>query len=107
MTGPTGDMGSLLRQAQQMQRELDRVRGELSETLVEGVAGGGAVRVVVSADRKAQRVHVSPEAVADADPSIVEDLVLAALRDALGKAEALASERMGEVTGGMELPGLF
>lgn len=107
MSGSLGDMGSLLRQAQEMQRELDRVREELKSAVVEGSAGGGVVRVELSGDRKAQSVHIDPEVLAQGDASVLEDLVLAALRDALSRAQALSDERMGRVTGGMQLPGLF
>ena len=107
MSGSMGDMSSLLRQAQQMQRELDRVREELKSAVVEGTAGGGAVRIELSGDRKAQSLHISDEAMAQGDKSVLEDLVLAALRDALARAEALADERRDRITGGMQLPGLF
>lgn len=107
MSGSLGDMGSLLRQAQQMQRELDRVREELRRSVVEGTSGGGAVRVEITGDRRVQSVQISDEAFAGQDKALLEDLLLAALRDGLTKAEALAEESMGRVTGGMNLPGLF
>ncbi len=107
MSGSMGDMSSLLRQAQQMQRELDRVREELKSAVVEGTSGGGAVRIELSGDRKAQALHISDEAMAQGDKGVLEDLVLAALRDALARAETLADERRDRITGGMQLPGLF
>ena len=107
MSGSLGDMGSLLKQAQQMQRELDRVRDELKHAVLEGTAGGGAARATVSGDGRALSVHISDEVAKSGDRSMIEDLVLAAVRDALDQAEALRQEQMGRVTGGMNLPGLF
>lgn len=107
MTGSFGDMGNLLKQAQHMQRELDRVREELRNSVVDGSSGGDAVRVQVSGDRRVLKVELSPEALASGDKEELEDLILAALRDGMGRAQKLAEESMGRVTGGMQLPGLF
>jgi hypothetical protein len=100
-------MGNLLRQAQEMQRELDRVREELRTTVVEGNAGAGAVRVEVTGDRRVIKVELSDEAASSNDKAALEDLILAALRDGIQKAATLAEERVAGVTGGMQLPGLF
>ena len=108
MTGSLGDMGNLLRQAQEMQRELDRVREELKTRTVEGTAGGGVVRVAMTADRQeVQKVEIAPDVLKSGDKDMIEDLVLTALRDALKKAGLLANEAMSKVTGGLNLPGLF
>lgn len=107
MSGSFGEMGSLLKQAQQMQRELDRVRNELRNKTVEGTAGGGVVKVWVTGDRQVTRVEISAEAIKDGDKAMLEDLVLAALRDGIGRASRLADESLAKVTGGMNLPGLF
>ncbi len=107
MSGSLGDMGNLLKQAQVMQRELDKVREDLRTRVVQGSSGGGAVQVEVTGDRKLQSIKIAPEVIQSGDVSVVEDLVLSALRDGLGKAEKLSEESMGRVTGGMNLPGLF
>ncbi len=107
MSGTFGEMGNLLKQAQQMQRELDRVREELARTRVEGSSGGNVVRVEVTCDGMVQKVHVKPELVASGDVGMLEEAVLAALRDALGNAAKLREEKMKKVTGGLNLPGLF
>ena len=107
MSGSFGEMGNLLKQAQQMQRELDRVRKELREKKVEGTAGGGAVRVEVDGDGQVHKVQISKEAVEAGDPSVLEDLVLAAVRDGIGKAAAMREEEMSKVTSGLNLPGIF
>jgi len=101
-------MGNLLKQAQEMQRQLDRVRAELRSRTVEGRAGGGIVRVEVSVDRHdVKRVEIAPDALRTADPKLLEDLVLGALQDALRRAEAEERQAIGQVTGGMHLPGIF
>ena len=107
MTGSFGEFGSLLKQAQEMQRELDRVRAELRNTTCEGTAGGGAVRVRVTGDRQVTKVEISQELLEQGDKALLEDLILGALRDGTEKAGKLAREAMGKVTGGVNLPGLF
>ena len=107
MSGSFGELGSLLKQAQQMQRDLDKVRAELRERSVEGTAGGGVVKVQVTGDRQVTEVHIAPVVIADGDAKEVEELVLLALKDGLAKAKKLAEETMGRVTGGVNLPGLF
>lgn len=107
MSGTFGEMGNLLKQAQQMQRELDRVREELARTRVDGTSGGGVVRVEVTADGMVHKVHVKPELVSSGDVSMIEDAVLAAVRDALANAAKLREEKMKKVTGGLNLPGIL
>ncbi len=109
MSGTFGEMGNLLKQAQQMQRELDRAREELKAARVEGTAGGGAVRVEVSGDGMVLKVHIAPEAAEGTrrDASMLEDLVLAACRDGIQRANVLREERLSRVTGGLNLPGIL
>ena len=107
MTSSFGEFGSLLKQAQEMQRELDRVREELRNTTVEGSSGGGAVRVSVTGDRSVVGITIQPEVLAQPDKTLLEDLILSALRDGNARATRLAEERLGKVTGGVRLPGLF
>jgi DNA-binding YbaB/EbfC family protein len=106
VTGPLGELGGLLKQAQQMQRDLDRAREQLAAITVEGSAGGGAVRVVVTGDRKVTKIEISDEALAQSDKEMLEDLILAAVRDGIEKASRLAEEALGKITGGLNLPGL-
>lgn len=107
MSSSFGEFGSLLKQAQEMQRELDRVREELRNTKVTGTAGGGAVVVEVTGDRSVASIAISQEALDQADKALLEDLILSALRDGNARASKLAEERLGKVTGGVRLPGLF
>lgn len=105
MSGAFGDMGNLLKQAQKMQRELDKAREELKAARVEGSAGG-VVKVEFTGDGQILGVQISPEALTG-DASMLEDLVQAAVRDALTRAATLRSELEGKVTGGFDLPGFF
>jgi DNA-binding YbaB/EbfC family protein len=103
-----GDMGNLLKQAQEMQRQVDRVRGQLRTAVVEGQGGGGAVRIELTSDRhEVKAVHLSPEVAKSGDPKLLEDLIVGALQDALRRAEESEKEAIGRVTGGLDLPGLF
>jgi DNA-binding YbaB/EbfC family protein len=106
MSGAFGEMGNLLKQAQKMQRELDKAREELKGVRVEGTAGGGVVKVEVTGDGEVTSIKIAPDALA-AETSMVEDLVLAAVRDGIARATTLRDERLGRVTGGLNLPGIF
>jgi hypothetical protein len=107
MSSNFGELGSLLKQAQKMQRDLDKAREELKSSTVEGMAGAGAVRVLVTGDRQVTEIEISDEALSTCDKEALEELILAALRDGIGRASKLAEETMGKVTGGVNLPGLF
>ena len=101
-----GEMGNLLKQAQEMQRQLDQVRAELRQRTVEGLAAGGAVRIELTADRHEVRaVRLGPGA--PADPRALEESLTAALRDALRRATDTERESIGRITGGLNLPGLL
>lgn len=101
-----GEMGNLLKQAQEMQRQLDAARAELKARSIEGTAAGGLVRVVLSADRHEVRsVQFAPSAAAD--PRALEEAVASAVRDALRRAAEAEREAIGRITGGMNLPGLL
>jgi len=98
-----GALGQLMRQAQQVQENLRRVQEELARAEVTGESGAGMVKVTLSGKYQARRVEISPDALKE-DREFLEDLLTAALNDALQKVEALARERMAQATGGMALP---
>ena len=107
MSGTFGDMGNLLKQAQEMQRQLDKVREDLKAEIVVGTGGGGIVRVDVNGEGEVQAVHIDDQVAGSGDRAVLEDLMLAALRDGIGQALRLRKERLSAVTGGLNLPGLF
>jgi nucleoid-associated protein EbfC len=103
--GGLPDFGSLLSQLGQVQETLRQAQQEAAETTVEGSAGGGAVRVTVTGGLEFRSISIDPAVVDPDDVEMLEDLVLAAARDAVEKAHALTSEAIGGITGG--LGGLF
>ena len=94
-----------LKQAQQLQRQMARVQEDLEAATVEGSAGGGVVRAVVTGKMRLESIHIDPEAAAE-DVAMLEDLVAAAVNDALERAQEMAATRMGALTGGLNIPGL-
>ncbi len=98
---PEGDMAGLLAQAQAMQQQLLDAQRELAETTVEGTAGGDLVTATVSGAGELLGLVIKPEAVDPTDTETLADLVLAAVRDATGKSQALAAATLGPLTGGM------
>ncbi len=96
-----------MKMLQQMQNRIQKMQQELEETTVEGTAGGGAVRVSVNGLRTVQSVKIDPDAVDPQDIEMLEDMVLAAIQEAMKSAEDLASEKMGAITGGINIPGLM
>ena len=112
MSGAFGDMGNLLKQAQKMQRDLELAREELKTARVTGTAGGGVVSVDADGEGQVLSVRIQSSISAGSggaggDTSLLEDLVLAAARDAFAKAATLRQERLSRISGGLNLPGLY
>jgi DNA-binding YbaB/EbfC family protein len=97
---------SFMRQAQELQAKLAKAQQELAEATVEGSAGGGAVTVTVNGQQQILSVKIAPEAINPDDVEMLEDLVLAAVNEALTKAQEMAAKRMSKLTGGLNIPGL-
>jgi nucleoid-associated protein EbfC len=91
---------------QQMQMRMEKIQQELAETVVEGSAGGGVVVAKVTGQKDFQGIKIDPSAVDPDDVEMLEDLVTAAVTDAMTKAGALMEERMGALTGGLKIPGM-
>lgn len=98
------DMHALMRQAQKMQSDMARAQEELANTTVEGVAGGGMVKVTASAAGAVIGIEINPEVVDPEDVEMLQDLILAAINDAGAKAQEISNSRMSAVTGGLKLP---
>ncbi|MSR39331.1 MAG: YbaB/EbfC family nucleoid-associated protein [Planctomycetes bacterium] len=101
-----GDMQSLLKQAQDMQRRMQETKRSLVERILEGSSGGGAVKVYVNGNFEVQAVKILPAAVDPSDVDGLEDLVTTAVRQAMTAARELQDREMQKVTGGMSLPGM-
>jgi len=102
-----GDFSNLLKQAQKMQKELSRIQGELSERVVEGSSGGGMVKAHVNGSQELLSIKIDPKVVDPEDVEMLEDLVTAAVKQALKAAKELSEKEMAKMTGGINLPGLF
>jgi DNA-binding YbaB/EbfC family protein len=98
-----GGIGNLMRQAQQMQANLAKAQEELARMQVTGEAGGGMVRVEMNGKHEVRRVAIDPSVAGD-DRELLEDLVTAAINDAVRKVEATSQQRLAGLMGGMQLP---
>lgn len=96
-------IGSLMKQAQAMQENMQKIQDELAAQEVEGQAGGGMVRVVGTCKHEIRRVEIEPELMGD-DKDLLEDLIAAAVNDLNRKIEETVQARMSSVTGGLALP---
>ena len=98
------DLMGIMKQAQAMQQKMQEVQEELDRIEVEGSSGGGMVKITMSAKGEAKSVKIDPSLLNPDEAEIVEDLIVAALNDARGKADRAAQEKMEEVTKGLPLP---
>jgi DNA-binding YbaB/EbfC family protein len=96
-----------MKMIQQMQNRLEKIQRELAETIIEGTSGGGVVTAQVTGAREFHGIKIDPSAVDPEDVEMLEDLITAAVQDAMAKASATAEEKMGALTGGMKIPGLM
>ena len=101
-----GDMAGMLKQAQKMQKDMARVQEELRQRVVEGTAGGGAVKALVNGQQELLSVKIDPAAIDPKDPGMLEDLVAAAVQNGLKASRDLMNAELKKVAGGMGLPGL-
>lgn len=100
------NMMSMLKKAQDMQKGLQAAQAELAKAEVQGSSGGGAVTITMTGDHAVKAVKLQPAVVDASDIETLEDLLKVAYADALNKANALAKQKMGAVTGGLGIPGL-
>ncbi len=99
-----GGMGGLMKQAQKMQEKMQKVQEELANAVTEGESGGGLVKVVMTGRHDVKSVSLD-DSLMEEDKEIIEDLLAAAVNDAVRKIEATSSDKMGSMTQGMGLPG--
>lgn len=101
-----GGLGNMMKQAQQMQENMKKMQDQLALVEIEGVAGAGLVKVLMTCRNDVRRVTIDPSLMGD-DKDMLEDLIAAAMNDAVRKAEALTQEKMSGFTAGMNLPAGF
>lgn len=100
------DMNKLMQQAQQVQQQMAQAQEQLASETVESSAGGGLVTVRATGGGEILEIKIDPKAIDSEDPELLEDMVLAAVNEALRSAQSLAQSKLGAVTGGLGLPGL-
>ena len=100
-------LGKMMKQAQQLQAKMLKLQEELAEKTVETSSGGGMVKVVASGKQQLVSIQIEQEVVDPDDVEMLQDLILAAVNDALTKAQEMVSEEMSKLTGGMSIPGLM
>ncbi len=105
--GGGGMERQLMKQMEKLQRDMEEAQRQLGELRVEATAGGGAVTAVANGSGDLLELRISPEAVDPSDVEMLQDLVLAAVREALEKSHKAQEEKMGGLTGGLGIPGLF
>lgn len=101
-----GNMQKLMQQAKKMQEDMARKQEELKEKVIEVSSGGGAVSVTISLDMTLRSVRIKKDVVDPEDVELLEDLVLAAVREALEKAKDQSGKEMAAITGGLSIPGM-
>ncbi|WP_203249198.1 YbaB/EbfC family nucleoid-associated protein [Sporosarcina beigongshangi] len=102
-----GNMQGMMKQMQKMQKKMAEAQEELGEKRLEGAAGGGMVKVIVSGDKQVVDVIIDPSVVDPEDVEMLQDLVVIATNEAMAKAEELTNSTMGQFTKGLNLPGMF
>ena len=103
---PKGGMGGMYKKAQEMQKKMADIQSELSSMEVEGSSGGDMVKVIVSGEKKILSLNLDPD-ILNEDKEMLEDLILVAINQAIEKVDSISKEKMGSLTGGMNIPGLF
>ncbi|MFW5790436.1 MAG: YbaB/EbfC family nucleoid-associated protein [Halanaerobiaceae bacterium] len=101
------NMKKMMQQAQQMQAKMEKMQEELEDRTVEATSGGGVVKVVVNGKFQVLDLEIDPDAVDPDDVEMLEDLVLAAINEGMRNVQDMINDEMGDLTGGMNLPGMF
>lgn len=103
---PQPNMNQMLKQVQKMQADMMKAQEALADETVQSSAGGGMVTVTISGDLAVKEIVIDPAAIDPEDPELLQDMVLAAVNEAIRQAQELAAKKMGGLTGGMDLGGL-
>ena len=100
-------MGNMMKQAQKLQAKMAKMQEELADRTVEGSAGGGMVKVVANGRQQVLTIVIEKDVVDPDDVEMLQDLVVAAVNEALTRSKEMVEEEMGKLTGGLKVPGLF
>lgn len=102
-----GNMNKMMKQVQKMQQNMIKLQEELKSRTVQSTAGGGMVKVVANGNNEILSIEINPGAVDPEDVEMLQDMVLAAVNEALKQAQEMVSQEMNKLTGGLNIPGLF
>lgn len=102
-----GNMSKMMKQVQKMQADMAKLQEELGTKTVEASSGGGVVQVTANGKQEILSIKIKPEAVDPEDVEMLEDLITAAVNEAIRKSQELVAQEMSKITGGLKLPGLF
>jgi len=98
------NLGQMMKQAQEMQSKINEMQNKLAEMEVIGSSGAGMIEVTLSGKSNVRKIKIDPNVINPNDPEVLEDLIVAAFNDAKSKVEAKVSDKMAEMTGGIQLP---
>lgn len=102
-----GNMSKMMKQVQKMQADMAKLQEELGTKTVEATSGGGVVQVTANGKQEILSIKIKPEAVDPDDVEMLEDLITAAVNEAIRKSQEMVAQEMSKITGGLKLPGLF
>ncbi len=106
MPASGGGMGGMLQQIQKLQEEMLKTQEELGQETISVTAGGGAITIVVTGQQRIESIKIDPEVVDPEDVEMLQDLIVAAVNEAIEKSREMAAQRLGSLTGGLNIPGL-
>ncbi len=101
------NMKNMMKQAQQLQNKMAKMQEEMAEKTIEASSGGGMIKVVANGKQEILSIHIEKEVVDPEDVEMLQDLILAAVNEALTQSQKMVSEEMSKLTGGMNIPGLM
>jgi len=98
---------NILRQAQQLQAKLAKAQEELADMTTEATAGGGAIKIVIDGKQIVRSITIDPDVVSSGDIEMLQDMMVAAMNEAVNKSQEMAANHLGKLTGGLNIPGLM
>jgi DNA-binding YbaB/EbfC family protein len=98
---------NMIRQAQQLQAKLVKAQEELADMTTEATAGGGAIKIVIDGKQQVRSITIDPDVVSSGDIEMLQDMMVAAMNEAVSKSQDMATNHLGKLTGGLNIPGLF
>lgn len=107
MFGNMGNMANMMKKVQKLQADMAKLQEELKTRTLESTAGGGAIKIVVNGEKQILSIKIDPGAADPQDIEMLEDMIMAAVNEALKKVDDMMAQEMGKLTGGMKIPGMF